>query len=582
MSLGALTQQDFGAGACPGIAPHLIPPNGCAKLVNFLIDEDGSPYKRSGTSILSGAHGSSGLTFEWDGWLLAGKRTVVANSSDFGVLSADDSTIINLGGAGMAAPGRGVEVAGILFIDGGTMYAGSRKTANYTAGTVAGTNGSTALTGSGTSWAANVDVGMILTIGSATYVVAGVGGNTSITLNRPFADVTASGLSYTAAPIQAVSGSIRSGPYAAASHRLISMEGSRAYFSALGDPTSWTPDEDYHELTGGVQILGGDAIGDGLMLFTTRGAWSIANMELSIVDPFGNVQQPETQAAKDLVLWGKEGLSGWRGSLVVPGTDGVWLIGPDQFTLISDTFSPLYTGYVRAGYKPGLATVIEGFYLLPVIKSNGDFVDMLVCRLDRPVTSRGQKLWPWMQFAGAGVETRALTTRVGTTSRSPVVLAAELGAGSRVLEFGAFEHEGEAFDHDDSPVIPEIVLRDIATGDLVDNVVKKIRARYELLDVDDDPAEPKVLAYYGTDARPDVALWDEAVWDLDYWAPADDADLGFVLLEEEGPASMGETPAMWRVNRRMRFVRPRLKVSGGSKRFVLRHVQVVVRPSGRM
>lgn len=572
-------QADFSAGMCPGIAPHLIPRNGAARLTNFLIDEDGSAYKRSGTSVLSPAFGSSGLTFLWDGWLVAGKRTVIANSSDFGVLADDDSSVTNLGGAGLSAPARATEVAGVLFIDGGTMYAGARK-ATYNTGTVAVTNGSKTVTGTGTSWNANVEKGMFLTVGGVPYVVSTVDSDTQVTIDREFAASTASGQSYTAASLTTASGDIRSGPYAAAGERLISFEGARAYTSAYRNPFVWNAAEDYHEFVDGVQTVGGAQIGDTLMVFTTSGVWSIGNMEQEIVDDFGNLQRPQSQIAKDLTLWSKEGIAGWRDALVVPATDGVWLIGAGQFSMISSSVSPLYREYVRAGHKTGIGTVLEANYLLPILDSGGAFVDLLVCRLDRPIRVRQDRIWPWTRFAGAGAEMAALTTRVGTTTRAPMVLGAELGTGSRVVRFGAFEHDGDANDHDDTPVETDLVMRDISTG-RGENTVKKIRMRYELFD-DADEEAPVVTAYLGSSARPRQAKWDEAKWDVDLWPAASTDDDGFDPLVGEGGLSSGERDTPWRAGKRVKYVRPRFKQTGSATRFVVREVQVIVRPSGRM
>lgn len=698
--LADMAQSDFSAGMCPGIAPHLIPPNGAARMVNLLIDEDGSPYKRGGTQALSDPFGETGLTFLWDGWLAGGQRTVVANKDDFGVLDTDDETVINLGGSGLTGAARGVAVAGILFIDGGTLYAGSRKAASYTTGTVAATNGSTTLTGTGTSWLANVDAGMILTVGSGTYVVESVSTDASLTLTKAFNGSTATGLSYTLSALVTAPGSVRHGPYAAVGQRLVSFEGARVYFSAYGDPLTWNADEDYHEFTGGVQNLGGESINNTLMCFTTRGVYTIADMELEIVDDFGNVQQPESQASKDLVLWGVTGVAGWRDTLVVPAADGVWLIGSNQFTLISDSMSSLYRGYVRDGCRPGQAAVIESTYMLPIIDPGGTVVDLLACRLDRRTRYRQQDLWPWTVQRGAGASVSGLAVRVGTTDREPVLLGAELntadtsghdavaavnevqtitvtatggtwslgpfrgdfyfaalaynisasalmatsgwdpdivvsggpaasaplvltftadyggldqalltadgtnltGTGavvtivettkgapaveaspypSRVLQLGAFEHDGQALDQNGDPVEPDLVLRDIATGRLNENTVKKLEVRYQL--IAGDGGDPVMTAYYGTDARPSATVeWDDATWDLDYWPAGDDLSAGFVEMFGDVPETYGDAVYRWRVNKRLRYIRPRLTVTGGASRMVIQHVRVLVRPSGRI
>lgn len=66
----------------------------------------------------------------------------------------------------------------------------------YTTGTIAVTNGSPTVIGTGTTWIGNVWPGMTMEIGVATYVVLTVNSNTSITLAANFSGSTASGLTY--------------------------------------------------------------------------------------------------------------------------------------------------------------------------------------------------------------------------------------------------------------------------------------------------------------------------------------------------------------------------------------------------
>lgn len=65
-----------------------------------------------------------------------------------------------------------------------------------TTGTIACTNGSTAVTGTGTAWSLTVAAGDFLFVAGAAYPIASVNSDTSITLAYAFAGSTASGLSY--------------------------------------------------------------------------------------------------------------------------------------------------------------------------------------------------------------------------------------------------------------------------------------------------------------------------------------------------------------------------------------------------
>lgn len=71
-------------------------------------------------------------------------------------------------------------------------------TPTYTAGTIAVTNGSPTVVGTGTLWSTRyISAGQHIKIGSTWYQISAVGSDTSITLTSNFAGTTASGLSYT-------------------------------------------------------------------------------------------------------------------------------------------------------------------------------------------------------------------------------------------------------------------------------------------------------------------------------------------------------------------------------------------------
>lgn len=70
--------------------------------------------------------------------------------------------------------------------------------AQYKTGTVAVTNGSQTVTGTGTSWLAEITVGdLFIVVGdNVSYQVAAVVSDTEITLNANYAGTTGSALSY--------------------------------------------------------------------------------------------------------------------------------------------------------------------------------------------------------------------------------------------------------------------------------------------------------------------------------------------------------------------------------------------------
>lgn len=574
-----IVQDDFAAGMFR-VAPHLIPSNGAWRMQNLLLDEDGSAYARRGSSLKSNAaFGATGLRLLWDGWLAGGQRTVFANGADFGTLAADDATPVNVGGAGLTGPVRPVAIDGLLFV-GSSVYGGSRKTASYATGTLGLTKDSKAVVGAGTAWAANVDPGMVLTIGSRLYAVESVIDNTHLTLLRPFAGATAAGVAYSADPVAAVPAVYNpGGSWVVAGQRLISLKGDRVAMSAQFASTEWDVTDEWL-LPEGAQILGGATVDDTVMIFTTSGLWTLGNLDYDLTDAAGNTQQQLRRTNGDLVLWGEAGIATWENGLVVPCADGVWLLG-GRTDLLSVSITPLYADYLAKGYRVGQATVYRGHYLLPVLDSGGSPIDLLVCRLDRPVeVRRFGRVWPWTNWAGAGAEVAALAVRVGAgTARQPVLLGADRTATSRVISFAPFQPDGPGVDHDGSVVVPEFVPRDVATGGRAqnENLVKRVRVRYELV----APTTTAVLkAWHASDARPNAVTWGSFVWGQATWQ--DQEGLGFSRLATDGPEDSGARPFSWRVNRRRRYFRIKLRCEDECQRFVLRSVEVTVRPSGRL
>jgi hypothetical protein len=159
-------QDSLAAGMVRDVARHLIPTNACYDAENALLDDDGSAYKRAGGVYKTAAVTGNRVRQLWDGQLAGGLRTFFATDSAFYTLDSDDTTVRSLGGAGGSVQGaRWVAFRDVLYGPGGVMWGGSRKTADYSTGTVTVTNGSTAVVGAGTSWLANVDVGMLLRVG---------------------------------------------------------------------------------------------------------------------------------------------------------------------------------------------------------------------------------------------------------------------------------------------------------------------------------------------------------------------------------------------------------------------------------
>lgn len=588
--LSWLSQDDFAAGAVRSVARHLIPSSGVYSIENGLLDDDGSVYRRGGSEYLSNAvFGTGGLRWVWDGHLAAGQRTVFATSAVFGVLGADGVTPVSLGGSGLAAPVRGVVVGGMLFLPGGTMYGGSRKAADYSTGTVTVTNASKVVTGAGTLWAANVDAGMLLRIAGAEryYVVASVDSDTQLTLTDAYESITGAGSAYALTRLGAAGAPYRTADiYATLAERLVTVEGAQIRFSSgrsvLGVVSPHVFDlTDLHELPEGATGLGAEAIRDLLVVFSTDGIWTINNMAYDLTDAAGNVQQSMQRTSQDLVLWGAAGVSSYRGALVVPATDGVYLVdGSSQPVPVSDSIRPLLVAHVNAGRKPGGGVVFNGHYFLPVLDASNLVVDLLVCRLDRPVKVRGRTFFPWSWFRGHGGDVAALTQRVTAgAARQPELLAAGRTDG-RVLKLSGVFTPTAARKADANGSVHQWLVesRDYPTGAGNVNTVRRARIRYELVDAASD--DPKISGFYSKgEMVASGSLWGAFTWGAASWSDASLAES--VAFAGMAPEDSGRNKWTWHLAAAARFVRVRLQSTDPAAKLVLRSMEIAIRPSAK-
>lgn len=565
-------QQDFAAGMVR-VAPHLLPTNAAWLLQNLMLDDDGSVFKRGGTTAKTDVFDANGLTWCWDGYLLGGQRTVVASATKFGVLDTDDETILNLANGGLSAPARPVVMNGVLFV-GTKAYGGSRITTAYSAGTLAVTEGSATVTGTGTSWSTNLSAGSLLAVSGRLVAVQSVDSDTQVTLSKAWTGSTAAGVSYTAGPMQSIPSAMHpSGVYAVAGNRFLSCVNDFAYFSDIDDWNTWDP-TDYHRV-GGATITGAVSLSDITFLFTTGGVWAISNITYDLTDALGNVQQRLDPVNTDLVLWGSQGVASWQNTLIVPAIDGLWLFGNGAPVKASNAITALWTGYVEGGYTVGQAVVYQGRYILPVLNGT-NLIDLLVCRIDRPIKAgRLDTVFPWTTWAGSGADMTAFTVRVGAAVREPVLFgAANTG---HLVTYPEFVPDGTPLDHDGSAPIVDLVTRDYATGALNVNLVKWARVRYELIA---KTATAVLGALYGSEGRPGLAQWGEVVWGNFQWTAADYPD--FAFLDGEAPEDDGANPFKWKVNKKVRYFRFRLVCDDPCDRLVIRSIELAVRPSGRI
>jgi hypothetical protein len=585
-SLQATIQQgDFSAGMSRDVAPPLISPAGAFDLLNALLNEDGSVYRRGGSVYKSTTGlGTGGLTWIRDSYLKPGRRTIVANAAEFGALADDDLTIVALGGTGLSEPMQSAVLEDILFIGGGTLYGGSLKSAVYSTGTVTVTNGSRTVTGSGTTWNTLVDAGMLFQIGSGrVYVVESIDSTSQLTLRDAYQGGSGGGNTYELKPTHRVD---VADPYedgefvCTCANRIVVGAGRKIKFTEVDNPHTFTHGlgtTNEHTLPEGVQIVGLTTMGQSVLIFTTGGIWVLEGLALSITDGAGNPQHRMQQLSSEVVLAGAAGLAGLGQQVVVPATEGIFLMdGISQPERISKPIDRLYRKRIADGYKFGGAAVCRNHYLLPILGS-GSVRDLLVCRLDRPISDRSQRIFPWTRFDGDAGETKAFTVRNSLGARRPLLLGAQGREQSRIVDCtGFFEPSREnATDADGSVHQLDIVTRDFETGNGTVNVVRDFVLRYELAG-QEEPVLKVSRAAGAVEAG--YALWDHAAWDEFNWA-AEESAASFVSLERDAPVSDEREIHICPVNKRQRYARFRIRSYGPAAYCALRSVALRIRPS---
>jgi hypothetical protein len=533
---------------------------------------------------------AKGLNWVWDGYLLPGERTVFASEDDFGVHDADKRQV-NIGGAGLALPKQSATIEDLLFIGGGTIYAGSRLTAAYSTGTVEVTNASTVVKGTTTKWATNADAGMLFQIGAErVYVVASVDSDTQITLRDAYEGTGGAGKTYALSPVYTVG----SDPYESwdfltvCANRLVIATGRTIRVTEIDNPHTFTNSlgtTNEHTVPGAVQIVGLATVGQTVLVFTTGGIWSLTGLALDIVDQNGNAQHQLQQLSSDVVLAGAAGLAGSGQQLVVPAVDGIYLMdGISTPQRVSTPLDRLYMKRIADGYLLGGAKVYRGHYFLPILDSSGNVRDNFVCGLNRPRRTRQLLSWsitfPWSRFTGDGGEIACYAVRSTTDPREPTLLGAQARTPSQVVDCSAYFDPDAAHknDADGSTHDFALITRDMETGGMASNSIRSLRLRYELVDAADD--HPIVKVYWSDGSLEGGGpMWDEVNWDEFDYASDDDGGAIFNSVDTDGPVSDGRRRYKFHINKKLPYGRFLIKTSGPAASFVLRSLEMVVRPS---
>lgn len=596
-------QDDFSAGMVRDVAPHLIPQDGVYDIVNgFNGDDDGSIFWRGGNDNYSDADFGTGLRHLWTGHLTPGERILFANASDFGVLNG--TTPVNLGGPGLTGPAVCAEIGGLLFIGGGFIYGGSLKAASYTTsgGNTNMTNGSAVVTDATGGFTANVDPGMLLQRGNErVYVVETVDSDTQVTLTEAYEGVTTTTADPTFHNIYTITTAdpyVASDTYTVSTARLLWHTTRRVYFSPL---RTTAPQEnphtfnatDYHTVPDGNRIIGIASIGQIVLVFTTGGVWRLSGIAYNIVDSAtGDPQHSFELLSRDYVLASPAGIATWEQYLIVPCTDGVYMIdGSSAPVRISKRIDPLWQSYMKLGYRTGGAAVYKSRYFLPILGSS-DVKDVLVCKMPGQRDRRYKTYFPWSRLRNSGANMAAYAVKNAADPRQPKLLAAEYADTARVSDCTGYFSPGVANKQDADGTTPdfEIVFRDFETGGLTLNTLRWVRLGYELVaDVGD---EPRLVLDYASGIRLEGApKWGDPAgeWGVGFgpsgtspWTALHDGEFSPVMRADvrdyAPPATID--PHRFRLNKRLRYARLKLRAENGPAEWcAIRRLELQIRPS---
>jgi len=378
---------------------------------------------------------------------------------------------------------------------------------------------------------------------------------------------------------------------ATAAGRLLVATGNRVAFSVPNEPENFVAD-DYHDLPGGVLVVGMTAIRDTAFIFTNYGLYTISNLAFDLTDSLGNIQQQLQLITPEISLTHEAGLAGWQGRIVAPCNDRVYMVdGMSAPVPLSDSISSLYMDYVRQGYLPGGGKVYRSTYFLPILRPDHTIATVLTCRLNRPVKGR-QTYYPWSALTGHAAT--LVMADFALISGRPSLIGAH--SDGRVSDLSAlFAPEERRVDADDSSYPFDVETRDFPTGNGQPNHVREVRLRYT------SNGEADVIAgvSVGTQAQRYEDLLPRTYDQLnsefaDYnevlrghvsvsGLPPSDGDIEryWYALEPKRLRSPGTEPITWNLGnaKRARFARVRFRTEDPVALNV-HHVDMSVRQSG--
>lgn len=557
MGLAKVGQDDFSAGSYTEQPFEKVPTNGVSDLLEGLIGDDGLPFRRGGATTLSDTNKASGYFF-WRGWLAVGERVLWGDNTGalWTLNGSTPQAVPNDSGSAGAYSGKAAVLNGMVILPDGTIWGGSYKTSNYNTGTMDMVMGSDQVVGHGTAWLANLDPGMLFQY-DRVYVIKSIQDDTHLTLATPStADATLE--NYVAAVYRsAASGSIPAGMYASAGNRLFALQGNRIYESNIGDPQSFAGFENSIDLPAGVRILGAEGLRDQLLVFTTGGMFVLSNVALDLEDPDGNVQQRLELVNSELILWSWEGVASWRNALIVPATDGVYVL--DAISAPQRISEGIQIPYERQtafgtgfGYGAGYSAVYRGHYFLPIRDNGGVNEQVLVCRLTPTRRGRGDTAFAWSRFKN---KIAAVAPWQANNLGNQVKLIGVNVTNNRIETLKWFDPT-TATEADGTAHVMELVTREYEVGGVHTALVRSFLSRYEL-----------------TNAGGTSTL--SLAYSIDGGA--------FVTVAGAAPeATLADKAYLWKIDKRAHGIRFRIRTTGAATKALLHMLEASYRPSGRV
>lgn len=581
--------SDFRLGAFDTSSPEKLPPGAVLAADNFFTDDSGGLKLRGGVNAQSETLAGLGpLDVLWEGFLAAGRRTLLGSAGKMATLAADAVTPVLWDGAvpnGPVGPAQIDVIGGVAVLPGGHITGGARKAA-YTTGTVSLTNGSDTVTGTGTSWSANVEPGMLFIGGAMTILESGIPlaivkevvSNTSLKLMEAYRGPTAAGQSYTLYSHARFGvegyGVLDTTLVGVVGEKLLIVRASepdRVYVSAgrdastgalrsfvfTMDPTVSPAPRDYHAFPG-AEILGISQLRGLGVIFTTAGIYTISGLAGEAVDARGNGQRRVELYSQDVIPVAKtgKGMPGavpYRGGLIVPATDDVYLID------LLGAAQPIAVSARRAwrlalslGWTPGRAQVYRGHYLLPLVNAAGVPQETWAFRIDRPVDTPIGVAFPWTKFKGQGGKVAAFQTRHLQGQMDELWAGGASGVLGMVLEASGLLLGVTGEDEDGTLVEGTLTGRDY-TGAGLRTLWRRLRIRYRL------------------EAGGTVAAR--------LYVGGDEGTTQTVLAGSAPPATRAVQPFAWDFQRQAEMIRAELVVSGAA--FVLEALEMEAREPGR-